>query len=89
VFDERKSLMMDDKSTEDFNETNQSTTVKQKSKKLPTECKICGAPALYSYFGVIACGSCKIFFRRNAQMKQVKLNYKIFFYLYNFFFRIT
>jgi hypothetical protein len=76
--------MMGDTPTEDFNEPTQSTTAKQKSKKLPTECKICAAPALYSYFGVVVCGSCKIFFRRHAQIEQVKLNYKIFFYLYNF-----
>jgi hypothetical protein len=81
---------MNDQPTADFNEPTQSITVKQKPKKLPTECKICGAPALYSYFGAVACGSCKIFFKRNAQIKQVRSNYtRLFFYLYNFFLRIT
>ncbi len=44
---------------------------KRQSKTVPTECKICGAPAIYSYFGVISCQSCKIFFRRNAKRGQV------------------
>ncbi len=67
---------MDDTSSVDFNDTIQSTTVKQKPKKLPTECKICRASAVYSYFGVIACPSCKMFFKRTVQKKQVRLNYK-------------
>ncbi|CAF1410807.1 unnamed protein product [Rotaria sordida] len=33
----------------------------------PTECKICGASAIYSYFGVISCSPCKLFFGRNAK----------------------
>jgi uncharacterized Zn finger protein (UPF0148 family) len=72
---------MDDTPNEDFNETIQSTNVNQRSKKLPTECKICGAPALYSYVGAVVCPSCKIFFRRNAQIKQVRSNYKSIFLL--------
>jgi hypothetical protein len=40
-----------------------------KSKQLIHECRICGAPAEYSYFGVISCDSCKIFFRRNAHVE--------------------
>ncbi len=39
-----------------------------KSKSIPSECKICGASALYKYFGVISCHACKIFFKRNAQI---------------------
>lgn len=35
------------------------------------ECKICGAPARYSYYGAVACESCKMFFKRNAENKQV------------------
>ncbi|CAF4269992.1 unnamed protein product, partial [Adineta steineri] len=34
------------------------------------ECRICGAPAQYVNFGVITCNSCKMFFRRNANMEQ-------------------
>lgn len=30
------------------------------------ECKICGGFAKYSYYGAIACHSCKVFFRRNV-----------------------
>ncbi len=60
----------------DFNGTIQSTTVKKRSKKLPTDCKICGAAALYSYVSVVVCPSCKIFFRRNAQIKKVRSNHK-------------
>lgn len=44
-----------------------------KQKRVPTECKVCGGPAVYSYVGVIACASCKMFFKRNATTKQVTL----------------
>ncbi len=57
---------------EDSNGPTPPTTVKQKSKKLPTDCKICGASAIYSYFGAVVCSSCKIFFRRNANRRQVR-----------------
>ena len=36
-----------------------------------SECKICEAPAQYTYFGVISCPSCKIFFKRYALSKKV------------------
>jgi hypothetical protein len=39
--------------------------------KTSSGCKICGAPARYSYFGSIACESCKMFFKRNAEYEQV------------------
>lgn len=48
-----------------------SKTVLKKTKVLSTECKICGDKAIHSYCGVIACPSCKMFFKRNAQVKQV------------------
>ena len=38
---------------------------------LPFECRICQAPAKYSYFGAIACRSCKMFFKRNANGAKV------------------
>ena len=44
-----------------------------KLKKTPYECKVCAAPAYYSYVGVIVCFSCKMFFKRNAETKQVRL----------------
>ncbi|CAF3946674.1 unnamed protein product [Rotaria sp. Silwood2] len=40
--------------------------IKQKVKPYQSECKICGSPAFYSYFGVISCSACKMFFKRNA-----------------------
>lgn len=46
--------------------------IKAKSKRFPTECKVCGASALYSYFGVVVCYSCKVFFKRNAQKNPVR-----------------
>jgi Zinc finger, C4 type (two domains) len=53
-------------------ELNSKMSVKnKKSKVLPGECRICGAPAKYSYFGVISCQACKIFFKRNAQQGEV------------------
>jgi hypothetical protein len=47
-------------------------------KILPSECKICHAPALYSYYGAITCYACKIFFKRNAQSGEVSLIILIF-----------
>ncbi len=47
--------------------SNYSTDVKRQKKTIPTKCAICGGPALYSYFGVIACEACKVFFRKNAK----------------------
>ncbi len=41
----------------------------------PGECRICEAPALYSYFGAKSCDACKIFFRRNAEHGQVNFKY--------------
>ncbi|CAF1305677.1 unnamed protein product [Adineta steineri] len=35
-----------------------------------SECRICGAPAQYLNFGVISCSSCKMFFKRNANIEQ-------------------
>ncbi len=56
-------------------ELNLFTSIKtKKSKQCPHECRICGAPAEYSHFGVISCLSCKIFFRRNGYIKQVNFN---------------
>ncbi|CAF1283122.1 unnamed protein product [Adineta steineri] len=37
------------------------------NQELLNQCKICGSPAKYSYFGVISCNSCKMFFKRNAE----------------------
>ncbi len=42
------------------------TAVGRRSHCIPSKCKTCGAPALYKYFGVISCHSCKMFFKRNA-----------------------
>jgi len=76
---------MENAPNENPNNPDQSTTIKPKPKKLPTECKICGSPALYSSFGAVVCSSCKIFFRRNAQKNQVKLNHKHIFLYYDSF----
>ncbi|CAF1376801.1 unnamed protein product [Adineta steineri] len=35
-----------------------------------SECRICGAPAQYVNFGAISCNSCKMFFKRNANLEQ-------------------
>ncbi|CAF2531364.1 unnamed protein product [Rotaria sp. Silwood2] len=47
--------------------SNNSTNKKRPSTIVQTDCKICGAPAKYSYFGVVSCNSCKMFFKRNAE----------------------
>lgn len=36
-----------------------------------SQCRICGSPAFYSYFSVISCEACKVFFRRHAQSRHV------------------
>ncbi|UJR07776.1 hypothetical protein I4U23_012059 [Adineta vaga] len=33
-------------------------------------CQICGAPALFTNFGIVSCASCKMFFKRNAETKK-------------------
>ncbi|CAF4224075.1 unnamed protein product, partial [Adineta steineri] len=35
-----------------------------------SECRMCGAPAQYVNFGTISCSSCKMFFKRNANIGQ-------------------
>ncbi|CAF3623845.1 unnamed protein product [Rotaria sp. Silwood1] len=44
----------------------------EKSRKYSRECRICGAPAEYRYFGIIACTSCKTFFKRNANSTKIR-----------------
>ncbi|CAF1413561.1 unnamed protein product [Rotaria sordida] len=61
---------MDDQLIENWNDTTQYMNLNKKPKKIPLECKICGAPAFYSYVSVIVCFSCKMFFKRNAETKQ-------------------
>jgi hypothetical protein len=51
--------------------SNSSKGTKRQSTTAPIKCKICRAPAIYSYFGAIACQSCKVFFKRHAQRGQV------------------
>jgi len=50
--------------------SNDSMDIKRQSTAVSTECKICGAPTTHSYFGVISCQACKVFFRRNAEQGQ-------------------
>ncbi|CAM4923298.1 unnamed protein product [Rotaria socialis] len=38
----------------------------KKLKPQASPCRICGSSAVYSYFGVISCHPCKMFFKRNA-----------------------
>lgn len=35
------------------------------------QCRICGDTAYYSYFGVLSCQTCKMFFKRYGNMKKV------------------
>jgi len=69
---------MDEDTTDISKDTSSKSTTTVSSK-----CKICGAPALYKYFGVISCHACKIFFKRNAETGLVSSNeYPFFFILY-------
>jgi hypothetical protein len=54
---------------------NHSMPIIVKARKMPTFCRVCGATALYSYVGVVVCSSCKMFFKRNALPKQVRIEY--------------
>ena len=44
-----------------------------RKRSVRSECQICGSSAIYSYFGVISCEACKIFFKRHALSRQVSL----------------
>ncbi|CAF4174084.1 unnamed protein product [Adineta steineri] len=49
------------------------TTIKTEpltKKQNLSECRVCSAPAQHSNFGAISCSSCKMFFKRNANIKQ-------------------
>jgi hypothetical protein len=76
VFSSKKNklfsnLIMEETTTEPLSDTASSASVTQKPIEVITVCKICGAPALHSYVGVIVCCSCKMFFKRNADAKKV------------------
>ncbi|CAF1178858.1 unnamed protein product [Rotaria sordida] len=47
-----------------------STNKKRQSTIETSGCKVCGAPAQYSYYGTLACHACKAFFKRNAKHGQ-------------------
>jgi hypothetical protein len=52
--------------------------IKRRSKETSHQCKICGASALNSNFGVTTCSPCKMFFKRNAETRQVSQNYNTY-----------
>jgi ribosomal protein L37AE/L43A len=51
--------------------SSQSTKIVQTPPAVYHQCKICGAPALHSNYGVMTCSPCKMFFKRNAEKGQV------------------
>lgn len=53
-------------------EVNTSSTKRKRTTQL-SECEICGASAIYSFYGAKACHACKTFFRRNAQDDKVRI----------------
>ncbi|CAF3398433.1 unnamed protein product [Rotaria socialis] len=62
---------MDDLLTGNVNTTTEfSSNVGRQTTTVLSKCKICDAPARYSYYGVIVCHSCKMFFKRNAENGQ-------------------
>ena len=66
------NLIMKDTITQDLTvQLTFSNTVMRQTNTIISQCKICGAPARYSYYGAIVCHSCKMFFRRNAKHGQV------------------
>lgn len=48
-----------------------SFSTERKRKSQLSECQICGSPAFHSYYGVISCQACKVFFKRHAQFGKV------------------
>ncbi|CAF1092760.1 unnamed protein product [Adineta ricciae] len=44
-----------------------------KSKDFAYQCLVCTAPTMGFHFGVICCPPCKMFFKRNAESKQIPL----------------
>ncbi|CAF1165659.1 unnamed protein product [Adineta steineri] len=50
--------------------TNTKLNIPLTNKQNLSECRICGAPAQYTNFGAISCYSCKMFFKRNANIGQ-------------------
>jgi hypothetical protein len=48
--------------------------IMRQAKTVPCQCKICGGPARYSYYGAVVCYPCKMFFKRNAVQGQVSRN---------------
>jgi ribosomal protein L37AE/L43A len=62
------------KETSDVILITDSTSMLHKSIIASQKCKVCGATALYTNFGIISCSSCKMFFKRNAELKQVSRN---------------
>lgn len=54
--------------------TDPSTLVELKSNNASNECQVCGVPGTIACFGAVVCPSCKMFFKRNAENKQV-INY--------------
>ena len=54
-----------------------STSAKSRLFRSPTLCLICDDSAVYSHFGAVVCSSCKMFFKRNAEKKQVSRSTKL------------
>ena len=73
IFSKKISIPLEnltmDETTNDI--SNVFTCITQQTTTDLYECKICNAPARYSYYGAIVCEPCKMFFRRNAQNKYV------------------
>lgn len=44
-------------------------SISKKRKTEQFECQICGCQALYTFYGVLSCQACKVFFKRNAHLK--------------------
>ena len=45
----------------------QTTTTATSTRVEANECQVCGSSAQYCYYGVVACGPCKMFFKRKAE----------------------
>ena len=63
-----------------------STSMANRSFRSQKTCQICGESAIYSYYGAVVCSSCKMFFKRNAEKKQVSRSTKLNFLLPTFSF---
>ncbi len=75
--------MEEDADEDSIVNTNTSSSHVQRSIEYSHDCKICGASAEHSNYGLMTCSPCKMFFKRNAITGQVSQDNFHEFYIIN------